>query len=141
MANARKRTLDLWRVELMSGKAYDLAVGIGHAVVAVEQVALFLANVALGREIFEPIFDLTDIVDGDAEVTDAQLAGTVSGLEYRNIVKAVGERISSRTGATEVVNLEIGRIKMSQSVWMFADNGEISNLCIHFCLSFRWARR
>src|SRR5262249_36058088 len=128
VANARKLTLDLWRVELMSGKAYDLAIGIGHAVVAVEKIALFLANVALGREIFEPIFDLTDIVDGDPEVIDAQLAGTVPGLEYRNIVKAVCERNVSLIGAAELAHLEVGGVKMSQSVWMFAYNGKIPNL-------------
>src|SRR5262245_66426962 len=98
----------------MSGKAYDLAVGIGHAVVAVEQVALFLAKVAPRREIFEPIFDLIDIVDGDPEMADAQLASAVPGPEYRDIVKAIGKRNISRIGEPELAHRRKGTIKSRQ---------------------------
>src|SRR5262245_59246456 len=107
----------------MRGKAYDLAVGIGHAVVAVEQVALYLASRALGGESFERIFERTDIVDGDPEVGDAQVASTGPPFEYRDIVKAVCERNVALIGAAELAHLEVGGIKMSQSVRMFADNG------------------
>src|SRR4030095_10722617 len=103
-------------------------VGIGHAVVAVEQVALFLANVRLGRKIFEPGFDLTDIVDGDPQVANAQLCGAVPRLEYPKIIKAVSERTVSAIRPAELAHPEVGGVKMSQSVRMFAHNGKIANL-------------
>jgi len=87
-----------------------------------------LANVRLGREIFEPGFDLTDIVDGDPKVADAQLCSAIPLFDYLDIVKAVGERDISRIGAAELPHGKIGGVKTRQSVWMFAHNGKVSNL-------------
>ena len=128
VADARKRALDPRGVKLVSGKAYDLAVGIGHRVVAVEETALFLANLRPGREVFEPGFDLIDIVDGDPEVADAQFCGAVPRLQHRDIVEAVSERNVPKVGAAELPHPKVGGVKMSQSVRMFAHNGKIANL-------------
>src|SRR5438093_1044409 len=76
----------------MSGKAHGLPARIGHTIVSMKQSALFLANVCLGSEIFETSFDVAYVVDGDTEVADAKFCRAIPRLEYRDVVKAVGER-------------------------------------------------
>jgi hypothetical protein len=46
-----------------------------------EQVALFLTNVGLWCEFFEPSFDFTDVVDRDTKVTDPGFGRAIPRLE------------------------------------------------------------
>src|SRR5919109_2264851 len=114
MADARKRPLDLRRVELVSGKAHGLTAWIGHLIVSMEQSAFFLADIGLRREIFETSFYLTDVFDGDSKMTDAPLPGAIPRLEDRDVVKAVGERDIAGGGATQLAHRKVSGVETRQ---------------------------
>src|SRR5918999_3914917 len=103
----------------MGGKAYDLAVGVGDAILSAAETAFFPAKIRLRREVFESRFDFTDVVDGDPEVADASLRLPVLRLEDRDIVEAVAECDVSCLGAAELAHRKVGGVKTRQNIRAF----------------------
>src|SRR5436190_21050067 len=98
-----------------------------------KQSALFLANVRLGSEIFETSFDVSYVVDGDTEVADAKFCRAIPRLEYRDVVKAVGERDVAGIRAAELAHRKRGGVETRQVVRMFGDYSKVASMSVDVC--------